>query len=88
MHDPNRPLQIHLVKTHPTVRTHFGIVPLRIIQSWAQGSEQYGWHEGDVAVHFAGCWVKGHCKQDWDKFWAMKKIAPPPKKKGWAVWMG
>ncbi|KAF2102605.1 galactosyl transferase, partial [Rhizodiscina lignyota] len=63
---------IHFARSHPTVRKHLGIVPLRSIQSWLVSGEEMGWHKGDLVVHFAGCWVKNHCVQNWNKMWAQK----------------
>lgn len=57
-------------------RRRLGIVDFRLLQSWAVKSEGMGWHPGDLVIHFAGCWVKNHCKQSWEKYWKKKGKAP------------
>jgi hypothetical protein len=30
------------------------------------------WFEGDLVVHFAGCWVNDQCQQRWAEFWGKR----------------
>lgn len=59
-------------------RRHLGIVPFRLLQSWAVKSDIMGWVPGDLVIHFAGCWVRNHCKQSWEEYWQKKGKAIEP----------
>jgi hypothetical protein len=65
---------VHFLKYHPTFRTHLGLVPQRSINSYAEGGSNMKWQKGDVAVHFAGCWVGGKCQKWWTEYWGKRTI--------------
>jgi hypothetical protein len=44
----------HLIVKHPYLHQRVGFVEQRLINAYAFGSNT--WAEGDLLVHFAGCW--------------------------------
>ncbi|KAK9493910.1 galactosyl transferase GMA12/MNN10 family-domain-containing protein [Lipomyces doorenjongii] len=46
----------HILIKHQKIREHVGFVPQRVINAYAVGGDEMGWHTGDILVHFAGCW--------------------------------
>ena len=52
----------HLMENHKGIREGIGIVPQRMINSYADVPfrEDMQWQQGDFVVHFAGCWY-GTC---------------------------
>lgn len=73
--------QLNFINQSQVLRSHLGIAPLRTIQSWDVGGERMKWKSGDLAVHFAGCWVKHECEKKWEKYWKKRGRAPVRKKK-------
>lgn len=62
----------HLMLEHPLVRNHVGIYPQRKFNAYVQGGNNMGYRDGDLLVHFAGCWVGGKCQEWFEEFWAKK----------------
>ncbi|KAH9868777.1 hypothetical protein J1614_007851 [Plenodomus biglobosus] len=59
----------HLMLEHELVRKHVGIYPQRKFNAYVPGGDNMGWRDGDLLVHFAGCWVKNKCKEWFEKYW-------------------
>lgn len=66
--------QDHLIRTHPSVRSHMGLVRQRVLNAYPVGEEKMVWHDGDLVVHMAGCWIDDKCNERWEEFWAKKEI--------------
>lgn len=62
----------HLMLEHQLVRDHVGIYPQRKFNAYVQGGGTMGYRDGDLAVHFAGCWVGGKCAEWFEEYWAQK----------------
>lgn len=62
----------HLMLEHPLVRNHVGIYPQRKFNAYVQGGNNMGYRDGDLLVHFAGCWVGGKCQEWFEEFWGKK----------------
>ncbi|KAF2794123.1 glycosyltransferase family 34 protein [Melanomma pulvis-pyrius CBS 109.77] len=62
----------HLMLEHQLVRNHVGIYPQRKFNAYVQGGDNMGYRDGDLAVHFAGCWVGGKCAEWFEEFWGKK----------------
>ncbi|KAK9344525.1 galactosyl transferase GMA12/MNN10 family-domain-containing protein [Lipomyces starkeyi] len=66
----------HILIKHKKIREHVGFVPQRVINAYAVGGDEMGWHTGDILVHFAGCWyvpsfcssliLRCHCIEETD----------------------
>jgi hypothetical protein len=63
---------MHLVKTHPTIRSHVGLVQQNVINAYPVGDDEMGWRTGGLVMHFAGCWVTHRCQELWTENWARK----------------
>lgn len=59
----------HLMLEHRLVRNHVGIYPQRTFNAYVQGGSNMGYRDGDLLVHFAGCWVGGQCPEWFEEFW-------------------
>ena len=44
----------YLIIQHPHVRERVGFVDPRLINAYVEGAQM--WREGDLVLHFAGCW--------------------------------
>ncbi|KAF2632807.1 glycosyltransferase family 34 protein [Macroventuria anomochaeta] len=62
----------HLMLEHQLVRNHVGIYPQRKFNAYVQGGDNMGYRDGDLLVHFAGCWVGGKCQEWFEEFWGKK----------------
>ncbi|EUC38845.1 glycosyltransferase family 34 protein [Bipolaris zeicola 26-R-13] len=62
----------HLMLEHELVRKHVGIFPQRSFNAYAAGGPHMLWSEGDLAVHFAGCWVHNQCRRWFEDYWAKR----------------
>ncbi|KAF1838561.1 hypothetical protein BDW02DRAFT_390844 [Decorospora gaudefroyi] len=62
----------HLLLEHQLVRNHVGIFPQRRFNAYAQGGNNMGYRDGDLLVHFAGCWTTGKCQEYFEEFWGKK----------------
>lgn len=62
----------HLMLEHPLVRSHVGVYPQRKFNAYVQGSDIMGYRDGDLLVHFAGCWTGGKCQQWFEEFWGKR----------------
>jgi hypothetical protein len=72
----------HLMIEHPLVRQHVGVYPQRKFNAYVQGGDNMGYRDGDLLVHFAGCWV-GHRCHDWfEMFWGKKGQKEPWRPEG------
>ena len=72
---PNRMLmleQLHFASHHHTFREHLGIIKQRVANAFPVGDDSMAWVNGDLIVHFAGCWVDGLCQQRWADFWSRR----------------
>jgi len=58
-----------LLVRHPSIRSHAGLVEQRLINAYYEGGDNMKWHEGDLLVHFAGCWVGKNCALWWNEMW-------------------
>ncbi|KAF2728473.1 hypothetical protein EJ04DRAFT_516594 [Polyplosphaeria fusca] len=72
----------HLMLEHQLVRNHVGIYPQRKFNAYVQGGDNMGYRDGDLAVHFAGCWVGGKCKEWFEEYWSKKGHKEPWKPEG------
>jgi hypothetical protein len=59
----------HLMLEHPLVRNHVGIYPQRKFNAYVQGGDNMGYRDGDLLVHFAGCWTANKCSGWFEEFW-------------------
>ncbi|KAL5612325.1 uncharacterized protein BROUX77_002481 [Berkeleyomyces rouxiae] len=66
----------HLFNHHPVVRKHIGLMKQRVANSFYEGDDDMRYHEGDLLVHFAGCWVQNKCLERFEDMWERRKIAP------------
>ncbi|OCK81778.1 glycosyltransferase family 34 protein [Lepidopterella palustris CBS 459.81] len=64
----------HLMLEHPLVREHVGIFPQRMFNAYAVGDDNMGFRDGDLLVHFAGCWVGGKCHDWFEEFWERRGV--------------
>jgi len=48
----------HLIVRHSYLRKRVGFVKQREMNSFTTGEDTERWKEGDLVVHFAGCWYK------------------------------
>jgi hypothetical protein len=64
---------LHFVKHHKTFREHTGMLKQRVANAYSEGDLNMAWQEGDLVVHFAGCWVPGNCNERWQAFWGMRQ---------------
>jgi hypothetical protein len=62
----------HLMLEHRLVRNHVGIYPQRKFNAYVQGGDNMGYRDGDLLVHFAGCWVGGKCQEWFEEYWGKK----------------
>ncbi|KAF2404271.1 hypothetical protein EJ06DRAFT_546212 [Trichodelitschia bisporula] len=60
---------LHLIEHHKTLRDHLGLIKQRVANAYPIGPEYMKWQEGDLLVHFAGCWVDSSCQERWAEFW-------------------
>ncbi|ORX88173.1 galactosyl transferase [Basidiobolus meristosporus CBS 931.73] len=74
----------HLFETSPDVAEHFYFVPQNLINAFpieACGDEDYvhSYKEGDLIIHFAGCWIqsRNNCKERFDEYWERRIPAFP-----------
>lgn len=51
-----------------------GLVQQRVLNAYPVGGEEMVWHDGDLVVHMAGCWVNDKCNEWWEEFWAKREI--------------
>ncbi|KAF1808598.1 galactosyl transferase, partial [Eremomyces bilateralis CBS 781.70] len=63
---------LHLVKNHAVIRKNIGLIQQRTINGYSEGDGDMGWQVGDIAVHFAGCWVADVCAERWAQFWEIR----------------
>jgi hypothetical protein len=59
---------------HTIVREHTALVDLHWLNAYSVGGEGWGWREGDLAVHFAGCWVDHRCTSAFEEFWSKRIV--------------
>ncbi|KAL6703701.1 hypothetical protein ACN47E_009395 [Coniothyrium glycines] len=59
----------HLMLEHRLVRDHVGIYPQRKFNAYVEGGNNMGYRDGDLLVHFAGCWVTNMCGNWFEEFW-------------------
>jgi len=62
----------HLMLEHQLVRNHVGVYPQRKFNAYALAGEHMGYRDGDLLVHFAGCWVGGNCEKWFEEYWGKK----------------
>jgi len=59
----------HLFSEHPVIMQHVGLVSMREFNAYPlPGHPEMGWTEGDLCIHFAGCWVKDECQERWEEY--------------------
>ncbi|EPY50017.1 alpha-1,2-galactosyltransferase Gma12 [Schizosaccharomyces cryophilus OY26] len=57
----------HMIYYHPSVHQHVGLVPLRTINAY-DFADPWGWQDGDICIHFAGCNFFHNCPEKFEKF--------------------
>jgi len=62
---------VHFLIHHPVLRERAGFVKQRLINAYAVGPSE--WVEGELLVHFAGCWVDSKCAEYFTTFWDKRK---------------
>ncbi|KAI5195632.1 hypothetical protein E4T38_08932 [Aureobasidium subglaciale] len=67
---------IHFVKEYDEVLNHTGFVDQHIMNAYHVGGEHMKWQEGDICVHFAGCWVANACNEVFEKRWSTRTTVP------------
>jgi len=77
---------VHLLDKHDSIWDHVGVVSQRDLNANAFEDEKAGWHEGDLLVHFAGCWVNGECEAHWEEFWRRRSPVPVRYLQGVREW--
>jgi hypothetical protein len=60
---------------HRIVREHTALMDLHWFNAYPLGGEGWGWREGDLAVHFAGCWVEHKCVEWFEGKWKQRITA-------------
>ncbi|KAK9325261.1 galactosyl transferase GMA12/MNN10 family-domain-containing protein [Lipomyces orientalis] len=68
----------HIILQHEKIREHVGFVPQRVINAYSVGGNEMGWRDGDILVHFAGCWVDKKCNERWQDFWPRRTVVEVP----------
>lgn len=58
----------HMIYSHPIVHKHVGLVTLRAINAYDSSDPAWGYEDGDLCVHFAGCFVFQTCAQNFEKY--------------------
>ncbi|KAF5096735.1 hypothetical protein D0Z00_002687 [Geotrichum galactomycetum] len=58
------------------LRERIGIVPQRMLNSYIADELWSGFDEGDLTIHFAGCWIPGDCDARWLRHWNIRKRVP------------
>lgn len=66
----------HLNVNHKAVRERIGIVPQRMLNSYIADDLWSGFEDGDLTIHFAGCWIPGDCDARWSRHWKTRKRVP------------
>jgi len=67
---------VHLIEHHDHIFNRVGYVEQRAINAYGY-DDATGWHEGDLLVHFAGCWtgwLGGICASQWEKYWSRRTV--------------
>lgn len=62
----------HLITTHSYIRKRVGVIPQRLLNSYVSSKWWAGYEKGDLAIHFAGCWVKKNCNELWQRHWVRR----------------
>ena len=75
----------HLNINHKSVREHIGIVPQRLLNSYIADDIWSGYTAGDLAIHFAGCWIPGDCDARWMRHWKVRGRVPEQHRNTHAV---
>jgi galactosyl transferase GMA12/MNN10 family len=65
---------LDLFLQHPIIREHTGLIDMHWFNAYPVGGTGTGWSDGDVAVHFAGCWVEHHCTEYFEDFWSRRAL--------------
>ncbi|EWC46974.1 hypothetical protein DRE_03736 [Drechslerella stenobrocha 248] len=73
---------LHMVQHHRHVREHVGLVPQRVLNGFPVGWDNMGWHNDDLVVHLAGCWVDNACNERWKEYWGQRITVADLKAKG------
>lgn len=66
----------HLNINHRLIREHIGVVPQRMLNSYISDDLWSGYEEGDLSIHFAGCWIPGDCDDRWMRNWKVRGRVP------------
>lgn len=68
---------INMFLYHESVQQHVGLVPQRLLNSYADKPEWvWAYVEGDFVVHFAGCNTRGRCNEVWKTHWEKRTRVP------------
>ncbi|CAA19268.1 Alpha-1,2-galactosyltransferase [Schizosaccharomyces pombe] len=58
----------HMVFYHPQVYKHVGVVPLKAINAYDFDDNIWGYDDGDLCIHFAGCNYFKNCPEKFLKY--------------------
>ncbi|EEB06906.1 alpha-1,2-galactosyltransferase gmh3 [Schizosaccharomyces japonicus yFS275] len=61
----------YFAKHHPELTSHVGLVSPKKINSFDAAEEYIRYTEGDLVIHFAGCWVENRCEELWNRYYDM-----------------
>src|SRR5690606_153993 len=64
----------HMLVHHQFIRKRIAVVHMRKLNSYAVGFPSMGWQKGDLAVHFAGCWVENECAERFEDYWVKRTV--------------
>jgi hypothetical protein len=67
---------IHFIQQCDEIFDHTALVDQHVMNAYHVGDKHMQWQEGDIAVHFAGCWVEDHCNENFEERWAMRTPVP------------
>lgn len=74
----------YLILQHPQLQELVGFADQRLINAYVEGAGQ--WREGELVVHFAGCWyhlpcckesnirVDSKCIERFNRYWGSRKL--------------
>lgn len=66
----------HMSHYHPYINKRIGIVGQRWLNAYISGDYISGWDVGDLAIHYAGCWVHHECNERWFQYWVNRELVP------------
>ncbi|EEB08628.1 alpha-1,2-galactosyltransferase gmh3 [Schizosaccharomyces japonicus yFS275] len=64
----------YLMKNHPEMASYVGFVPQKMINSYDASEDVQRYTQGDLLIHFAGCWVENRCERIWRQYYDEMKL--------------